>query len=166
MIKKNIITIAVICAVLGLTGCGSSTVPDTAPQTDETAAAETGTTAETTSSPAVQTTSAVSASAETTTAAQTDAPAAATAGKPDCKPLAGSWRYQSDGRMQGSVKVTADGSFTYQPLDDSGAKTAKSPYPTRPSTTARRCICTTSTMTTAPAGFPSMCRRTGIPTRS
>lgn len=125
MIKKNIITIAVICAVLGLTGCGSSTVPDTAPQTDETAAAETGTTAETTSSPAVQTTSAVSASAETTTAAQTDAPAAATAGKPDCKPLAGSWRYQSDGRMQGSVKVTADGSFTYQPLDDSGAKNGK-----------------------------------------
>ena len=58
--KKNLIAIAVMCAVLGLTGCGS-TVTDTVPQTDETAAAETVTesAAETESSPAGQTTSAV-----------------------------------------------------------------------------------------------------------
>ena len=129
--KKQIITAAVLSALLALTGCGTDTgSTPAAPSVAETttAAAET-TSAEAETTEAANTAADSEAEQTTASAADTSAENTASSADTDITPLVGEWYHQEQNPQNGAVyddtgvvTVAADCTYTYQPKDGSALK--------------------------------------------
>ena len=110
--KKQIITVAVLSALLALTGCGTDT--------GSTVASPSGAETTTTDSKAEQTASSDASKSAENTASSADT---------DITPLVGEWYHQEQNPQNGAVyddtgvvTIAANSTYTYQPKDGSAPK--------------------------------------------